>query len=45
MAEDIHAFEQIGVQYVLWTLPSTSMEEFTERMEHIADVVKPEIGK
>ena len=41
MAEDIQAFEQIGVQYVLWTLPGTSFDAANERMEHVADVVKP----
>ena len=41
MTEDIHAFEKAGVQYVLWTLPGANMDETSERIEHIADVVKP----
>ena len=45
MAEDIDAFEKVGVQYVLWTLPGTDLSETSERIEHIADVVKPGTSK
>ena len=41
MTEDIRAFEKVGVQYVLWTLPGANMDETSERIEHIAGVVKP----
>ena len=45
MPEDIDAFHKVGLQYVLWTLPGVDMNQTTERIEHIADVVKPGASK
>lgn len=43
--EDIRAFERVGVEYILWVLPGTNFDETMERIERIAEVVKPGVSR